>query len=386
MKIVFFDFVTLNYGGGCELHFLKLGKWLKDKGNEVTFITGSYSLNNLYTVPIWQKRHSQNISDEELKKHHGVNVCYKFSLKDLLLPTKNRKLIRKFLNSADAIISRNELFEMIILKFIFRSNQKIVLYELKYPSARILQSKIHNLLYNSKLYGFFLNKTKIRALTADQEKVIKKITNKPCIRVIPNGINISKFNQKSYKKRRYFKVYYVGRMTEPKGIDVLYQVIQILSKREEFKNMKFYFVGACSEEHFLKRLEKSFSNCNFIGFQLDVINYYHDADIIVAPSRWEGFPFVLLEAQACGTPIVTTRAEGCREIVSDGKNGWIANIDDDRDIANKIVEAYLLWKNDFQNFVKIGKSGRQNAVQKYDDNVINHKILGFVRGSQTTLQ
>ena len=61
-------------------------------------------------------------------------------------------------------------------------------------------------------------------------------------------------------------------------------------------------------------------------------------------------------------------------------------VDDDRDIANKIVEAYLLWKNDFQNFVKIGKSGRQNAVQKYDDNVINHKILGFVRGSQTTLQ
>lgn len=61
----------------------------------------------------------------------------------------------------------------------------------------------------------------------------------------------------------------------------------------------------------------------FIGFQPDMAPVYADSDVICLPSYREGLPTALIEASACGLPIVTTDVQGCREIVTDGFNGLI---------------------------------------------------------------
>ena len=59
------------------------------------------------------------------------------------------------------------------------------------------------------------------------------------------------------------------------------------------------------------------------GFEPDMAAAFARADIVCMPSYREGLPRVLIEAAACGLPIVTTDVPGCREIVADGVNGYL---------------------------------------------------------------
>ena len=59
------------------------------------------------------------------------------------------------------------------------------------------------------------------------------------------------------------------------------------------------------------------------GHRDDMVNVFHAAHIVCLPSYREGLPKVLLEAAACGRPIVTTDVPGCREVVREGENGLL---------------------------------------------------------------
>jgi glycosyltransferase involved in cell wall biosynthesis len=69
---------------------------------------------------------------------------------------------------------------------------------------------------------------------------------------------------------------------------------------------------------------------------------FHTAHIACLPSYREGLPKVLLEAAACGLPIVTTDAPGCREIVCDGDNGFLVPV---RDVQALVVALRSLIDN-----------------------------------------
>jgi glycosyltransferase involved in cell wall biosynthesis len=69
------------------------------------------------------------------------------------------------------------------------------------------------------------------------------------------------------------------------------------------------------------------------GHRDDMPAVFHTAHIACLPSYREGLPKVLLEAAACGLPIVTTDAPGCREIVRDGDNGFLVPVRDTQGLA-----------------------------------------------------
>jgi len=69
------------------------------------------------------------------------------------------------------------------------------------------------------------------------------------------------------------------------------------------------------------------------GHRDDMPVVFHTAHIACLPSYREGLPKVLLEAAACGLPIVTTDAPGCREIVRDGDNGFLVPVRDAQALA-----------------------------------------------------
>ena len=56
------------------------------------------------------------------------------------------------------------------------------------------------------------------------------------------------------------------------------------------------------------------------------------------PSRWEGFPLVILEALASGTPIVATDIQGTREAIEHGRNGLLAPVGDSEALAGFVVD------------------------------------------------
>ena len=98
----------------------------------------------------------------------------------------------------------------------------------------------------------------------------------------------------------------------------------------------------------------------------EVQTFMKQADIFVLPSLSEGFPNVILEAMACGLPIVASRVGGIPDIITNNHSGYMVEVKDTNDIANKII---LLLQDDTLR-KKITDNNRQ-IVKKYSwENVI----------------
>jgi glycosyltransferase involved in cell wall biosynthesis len=76
----------------------------------------------------------------------------------------------------------------------------------------------------------------------------------------------------------------------------------------------------------------------FAGFEPNVVRWMRAADGFVLSSRYEGLPMVLLEAGACGVPVVATDVLGTREVVVDGETGWLTPAGDTQELAETMMK------------------------------------------------
>lgn len=151
--------------------------------------------------------------------------------------------------------------------------------------------------------------------------------------VVPNGVDASKFvcADRAAAKRalsldeRRTVVGVVGRITEQKGQeDFVEAALQLAIERTE---PLFVMVGFDEDAALQQRLRQRIAvfgladRIRFVGNRDDMANVYAAIDVVVAPSRWEGFGMMLVEAMAAGRPIVAARAGAIPEIVRDGVSG-----------------------------------------------------------------
>jgi glycosyltransferase involved in cell wall biosynthesis len=103
---------------------------------------------------------------------------------------------------------------------------------------------------------------------------------------------------------------------------------------------------------------------------------FHAAHIVCLPSYYrEGLPKVLLEAAACGRPLVTTDAPGCREVVLDGENGILASPRDARSLAEAIER---LVRDDTLRQA-MGKRGRELVLKEFSSDQVVRETIGVYR-------
>jgi glycosyltransferase involved in cell wall biosynthesis len=100
---------------------------------------------------------------------------------------------------------------------------------------------------------------------------------------------------------------------------------------------------------------------DLLGHRDDVVELLHQSDIAVLPSHREGTPQSLLEAAACGLPLVATDVPGCREVVADGSNGRLVPPGDVEALAAAMVE--LLGDRELR--ARMGTSSREIAVAQF---------------------
>jgi len=142
------------------------------------------------------------------------------------------------------------------------------------------------------------------------------------IATIPNGIDLSEYAnlppRGCFKKKFGIKeeekiVLYLGRIHRIKGIDILVKAFASVVK--ELDNVKLAIVGPddgyLNELRILIKALKMENNVLITGplYGKDKLEAYVDAEVYVLPSRYETFPMSILEAVACGTPIILT--ENC---------------------------------------------------------------------------
>lgn len=146
--------------------------------------------------------------------------------------------------------------------------------------------------------------------------------NREKIDVVPNGVDTDKFSPGpspvTYEDWETVLLY-VGPLTERKGLQYLIRAMPSLLR--EHPDTGLVIVGGGDQDK-LKQLAKEFDvhdNLRFEGFvpDDDLPDYYRAADIFVFPSLLEGFGMVLIEAMACGLPVVSTTATAIPEVVGD---------------------------------------------------------------------
>jgi glycosyltransferase involved in cell wall biosynthesis len=112
-----------------------------------------------------------------------------------------------------------------------------------------------------------------------------------------------------------------------------------------------------------------------LGFVEDIGALWARAHIAVLPSYREGLPLSLLEAAACGRPLVATDVPGCREIASPGVNAFLVPLDDTEALAAAIDRLAL----DPQLRHTFGKAGRKLVELKFSSERIGRDVVALYR-------
>ncbi|MBI4584641.1 MAG: glycosyltransferase [Planctomycetes bacterium] len=154
------------------------------------------------------------------------------------------------------------------------------------------------------------------------------------IRILPMGIDGRWFRPAEDRERRRreleidegrLHLLFAGDLDPWKGIDFL--AAALAAAKDLVGKVCLHIAGAGALRPELERLEKCSRGAVRLLGRLppeELASWYHAADLLVLPSRGEGAPVSVMEALACGLPVLATPAGGIPELVEDGKTGWLA--------------------------------------------------------------
>ena len=166
------------------------------------------------------------------------------------------------------------------------------------------------------------------------------------------------------------RVISIGRYSYEKGNDLLLQVWKIVEGK--ILGWALDIFGNGTREPYYSQMQQlgiDSSRCHLYGPTIDVKNEYMNSSIFVLPSRFEGFGLVLIEAMACGVPVIAFDCEnGPRSIITDGVDGFLIPPFDLNAYAEKIL---LLIQNEALRKL-MGENARRTAAL-YDIDIIGRQ-------------
>jgi glycosyltransferase involved in cell wall biosynthesis len=173
-------------------------------------------------------------------------------------------------------------------------------------------------------------------------------------------------------------VLFPARMLWDKGVGVLVEAARILHARQM---VRIVLVGmpdpgnpTSVDEAMLRRWEQE-KLVEYWGWQEDMKAVYQQSHIVTLPSMYEGVPTALLEAAACGKPLVATDIPGCRAVVKDGVNGYLVPVHDSQALADTLEKLII----DASLRQKMGIASRQLIVEQFTDTYVNEATWAVYR-------
>jgi glycosyltransferase involved in cell wall biosynthesis len=197
------------------------------------------------------------------------------------------------------------------------------------------------------------------------------------IRVLGNGVDTDVFEPGKAKPNDK-TVLYTGHLAYNKGlIDLVEAARHVL---HIYPDVSFVLTGRGPIERELRGMIARMNmtnNFRFVGFveRSTLIELYQNATVYVFPSYYEGLPTSVLEAMACGTPVVASAIDGIPEVVIDGKNGFTVPVKNPKAIANAIVR--LLEDEELRE--RIGRTARQTILDRFSWNMVANRALEYYR-------
>jgi len=209
----------------------------------------------------------------------------------------------------------------------------------------------------------------VRVVSRRLEKYAKKV----CTNIVFNipiyndlerfekcNTTLDKHNLTKYRNKKI--ILFVGRLAPEKNVPALIKALAIVVKK--YPNTVLMIVGDGPERKKLEKLVAKLeleNNVVFIGAVKPdkVVNYYGLCDTLVLPSNFEGWGRVVVEACACGKPVIMTDVGCAGEVIINGKSGLVVPVGNVEALAEKLI--YLI--NNVSIAKKMGKTGKKIVIK-----------------------
>jgi glycosyltransferase involved in cell wall biosynthesis len=187
------------------------------------------------------------------------------------------------------------------------------------------------------------------------------------IKVVPNGIDVVFFSPQDADSITAgpFKILFAGRFHDQKNLPMLMRAIGYLSRKLNGK-IELHLVGDGPQKHALERLaaaleisEKTFWH-GWVD-KLRLRDLYRTTDCFVNPSTIEGMPNTVLEAMACGKPVVASDVAGNQDLVVHGTTGFLFTVNNDTALTTHL----LTLIHDRALVKQLGANARERAVGSF---------------------
>ena len=289
-------------------------------------------------------------------------------------------IIQKFVQYRDVYTSMKNLKALIDL--IFLSNRNIIIGAAPYDPIipyLILLKKRHNVIYHSSwpywngskypkkiiypyqkmLWEKYVEKLHVVTVTETANRSIKQLG--AVSTYIPHSVNTQIFRPANQKSGDHV-VLYVGRLIVQKGVGYLLK----LAYEWRQKDVEFWFVGEGELKEQIERMQNKYSVRYFpyITCPEKLAEVYRKADVFVLPALptyEELFGIVLVEAMACGLPVIAANSVGPSEIIDNELNGFLVPKGNEKELENCL--SYLLENPEIGR--KMGLEGRMKVLKNY---------------------
>lgn len=335
--------------GGMSVYVRELAKWLGSNGHQVDIFTYTYG------------------SPREMDLYPKVRLIHLVSKKEIEIPKENLPdHLRDVFDILDRYCSQEGLSYGLIHSHYWLSGVVGVMAQTYWQCPHLTMFHTLGAAKNKTASG---EKESQRRITherwlvktvdgivvpthTEQKNLLKYYhARAENIRIIPCGVNLNLFRpmERAVARKRLGidpdaeLVLYVGRFSPLKGLDQLLGAVARL--KTHMPELHLMMVGGDGPDaEYTRALLRETNRLNlqervtFAGRidQTDLPVYYCAADLLALPSHYESFGLVLLEALACGTPVVATAVGAAESILTEVLNGAIAAGPDDKALAHAI--------------------------------------------------
>ncbi|OYU46439.1 MAG: hypothetical protein CFE44_02110 [Burkholderiales bacterium PBB4] len=187
--------------------------------------------------------------------------------------------------------------------------------------------------------------------------------------LVKNGISNVDFSQLTDPvgwPKDCLRLLYVGRLDRQKGVDVLTRAMSLLGA-----GFHCILIGSAVVDTYID--DQPHSNITFGGWMTgdQLLAHFHFADVLVVPSRWEGFGLVAVEAMRAGTAVVASRVGGLVEIVEENVTGLLVEPDSPDALANTLRACTA------REFREMGQAGLRRYQGEFTASRVHQEILGI---------
>jgi glycosyltransferase involved in cell wall biosynthesis len=220
-----------------------------------------------------------------------------------------------------------------------------------------------------------------------RELIDMKMVQPNKLQMLPGeGVDTVFFKPLSDKKMPdYPNFLFSGRLIADKGIYEFVEAARLL--RQRYPHVRFRILGMLDPNgiHSIPiATVKQWVNegvIEYLGETLDVRPFLAKADCVVLPSYYrEGLSRILMEAASMETPIITTNQPGCREVVEEGRTGFLCDLRNVPDLVDKMEQFILMDKVDR---LIMGKNARLKMEREFDEQIVIQQYLNLLQEHYT---